>query len=1012
MLKSTNARSGEPSGARVRSVMSSWKAWVAVLLAWAAVPGGAIPRAAAETEVAVWERDFANPPAAARPWVYWYFMDGNLTAEGMTADLEAMREAGIGGAILLEVDIGVPRGPIGFMSPEWRRLMVHAVREAERLGIELALGSGPGWCGTGGPWVKAEQSMQHLVASETVVNGPASFDAVLERPAPRKPFFGEGTLTPELARGWRDFYRDVAVLAFPTPEGTRRLDDLEAKALYQRAPYSSQAGVKSALPMRAEQPVWPIRECVPEGAVVDLSGRLSADGRLKWEVPPGRWTIQRFGRTATGQTTRPAPVPGLGFESDKFDPAALDAHLDRYVGVLLRELGPRRAASGGLTTLHFDSWEMSAQNWSGSFRDEFLRRRGYDPLPYLPAYTGTVLGSVERTERFLWDVRQTAQELVISHHVGRLRDYAHRHGLSFSSEPYDMNPCADLSLGAVADVPMAEFWWLGFETFHTAIEAASIAHTNGREIVAAESFTSDAGEDWRAHPGNLKPMGDWAFAAGVNRIAFHRYQHQPWLDREPGMRMGIYGVHWERTQTWWPLASAYHAYLARCQYLLRRGRPVADILFLAAEGAPHVFRAPPSATTGQPPDRRDYNFDGCAPDTLMARATAEGGAIVFPGGARYRMLVLPNEDTMTPQLARHVETLVEAGVMVVGPPPKKAPGLAGFPESDREVRERAARAWSTNGGRRGVIWNPELATEEPADAKSSRRGPDISTTYAGYSALARLLRSTGWPSDFESDGPIRYTHRAADGADLYFVSNRGDTRVEATCRFRVSRPRAELWHPVTAIRRSLAIRDAGGGVSEARLVFEPFESYFVVFREGDEARRPEAVDFRPWVVTETLGGPWEVAFDPKWGAPEKVVFDRLTDWREHSDPAIRHYAGRATYRVRFERAAAAAGEAVGLARVLDLGTVRNLAKVRLNGKDLGVVWCAPWQVDVTRELRAGTNELEITVANLWPNRLIGDAGLPPERRRTWTTSNPYKADAPLLESGLLGPVTLRTKSKL
>ncbi|MBM3854092.1 MAG: glycosyl hydrolase, partial [Verrucomicrobia bacterium] len=479
-------------------------------------------------EVSTLARGFATPPASARPWVYWYFMDGNLTREGMTADLEAMRAAGIGGAIFLEVNIGIPRGPVEFMSPAWRELFVHAVREADRLGIEIALGTGPGWCGTGGPWVKPEQSMQHLVASETTVTGPRRFAGELPRPAPRAPFFGERTLTPELARLWREYYRDVAVLAFPAPSGNRRIADVNEKALYQRAPYSSQPGVKPFLPAPAQFPEAAPGEAVSREAVLDLTARLGADGRLEWDVPPGEWTLLRLGCTATGQTTRPAPMPGLGFESDKFDPAALDAHLEQFAGLLIREIGPNRRPGRGLTTLHFDSWEMSAQNWSANFRGEFQRRRGYDLLPFLPAMTGRVVGSVELTERFLWDLRQTAQELVVAHHVTRLRDFAHRHGLVFSSEPYDMNPCADLTLGAVADVPMGEFWWKGFDASYSVIEAASIAHTQGREIVAAEAFTSSPGEDWLAHPGNLKTQGDWAFAAGVNRLAFHRFQHQPW----------------------------------------------------------------------------------------------------------------------------------------------------------------------------------------------------------------------------------------------------------------------------------------------------------------------------------------------------------------------------------------------------------------------------------------------------------------------------------------------------
>lgn len=995
-------------GTRTATLLGSLPVWGCLLLCLgflratalgASVPSGPVPR------------DFASPPPAARPWVYWYFMDGNMSAEGMTADLEAMRDAGIGGAIVLEVDIGVPRGPVRFMSPGWRRLIVHAVREAERVGIEIALGSGPGWCGTGGPWVKPEQSMQHLVASETNLVGPIRFEGLLERPKPRTPFFGEGTLTPELAKAWREYYRDVAVVAFPTPKGNRRLENLDGKALYQRAPYSSQPGVKSALPMSADPPVVPSEECVSRDGVVDLTSRMTPDGRLGWDVPAGTWTVQRFVRTATGQTTRPAPLPGLGFESDKFDPAAVDDHLAHFVDVILKDLGPRRAGTGGLTTLHFDSWEMSAQNWSGTFREQFRERRGYDPLTYLPAFTGRLVGSLERTERFLWDVRQTAQELVIAHHVTRLRDTAHRNGLRFSSEPYDMNPCADLSLGAVADVPMGEFWWLGFNTFHTVIEAASIAHTQGREIVAAESFTSDAGEDWRAHPGNLKAMGDWAFGAGVNRIAFHRYQHQPWLDREPGMRMGIYGVHWERTQTWWSMASAYHTYLARCQYLLRQGRAVADILYLAAEGAPHVFRAPASATFGHPPDRREYNFDGCAPETLMQGARVEQGRIVFPGGTAYRVLVLPNEATMTPGLLRKIEQLVDAGARVVGPPPRKSPGLSGYPGCDAEVQELAAVLWATNRVKGRVIWGPEFATVAAAVPTGTAvpKGPDVSTTYADFGVVARYMDRDGWPPDFESTGPIRYTHRATDDADLYFVSNRSDARVEATCRFRVTGRRPALWHPVTGARLGLRAGEVAAGTTAIRLVFEPLESYFVVFQAGDGVGEGGIENFQATREIARMLGAWEVGFQDGRGAPERAVFGTLSDWSRHEQPGIRFYSGRATYRKTLNLAADVVGGGAAERRWLDLGDVRNLATVRVNGRELGTVWCAPWRVEVTGMLQAGANDVEITVANLWPNRLIGDAGLPPDQRHTWTTSNPYKAGAPLLPSGLLGPVTLRAR---
>ena len=1183
---------------------------------------------------------FQNPPPENRPWVYWFFMDGNMTREGMTADLEAMRDAGIGGAIFLEVDLGLPRGPVRFMSPEWRELFAHAVHEAERLGIEITLGTGPGWCGAGGPWVKPEQTMQHLVASETNVTGPAKFDAVLERPQPRAPFFGEASLTPELAKEQREFYRDVAVLVFPKPTGNRRIADVEEKAFYQRAPYSSIPNVKSSLPMPAEHPDFPVEECIPQEGVVELTAKMTPDGRLTWDVPPGEWTILRFVRTPTGQTTRPAPAPGLGFETSKFDPAAIDDHLEQYVGSLLKEIGPRKAGPGGLATLHLDSWEMSTQNWSEKFRAEFQQRRGYDPIRFLPAFTGRMVDNAETTERFLWDLRQTAKELIITNHAGRIRDMAHKNGLKYSNQPYDMNPAADLSLGAVADVPMGEFWRNAINSTYSVIEAASIGHTGGRPIIGAEAFTSD-GDLWGAYPADIKALGDWAFAAGINRIVFHRYQHQPWLDRKPGMTMLTYGVQWERTQTWWPMVEAYHEYLARCQFLLRQGAPVADILFLAAEGAPHVFRPPPSATVGHPPDRREYNFDGCAPETLLANATVSGERIVFPGGAAYRMLVLPEVETMTPALLRKVGELVRAGIKVVGPPPKKSPGLSGFPGCDAEVQKLAAELWPEPASRGGVLWDealarsaatraatvkpfegaqwiwfdecdpalqrdvtaklqqlvdqgetgfpvsrlaegddpalgviktlnvsyrignellsfsgqdpepvqlsagqvriehavygvsgnpavaapvgvrffrrtlelPEAAVVESATIQLTadngfvlklngqevgtgndfRRawafdlkpllqdgandlaicadniadvpnpagliatvevrlsdgrvlrwqtdrswtagehedsagrparelgglgmapwgglapngGQIISTAYPEYDALAEVLRAAGVVPDFETDGPIRYTHRTADDTEIYFVANREDRSVDSNCVFRVAGRQPELWHPVTGERRDLPGFSVKDGRTTVPLHFEPQEAFFIVFRKPAKAPENPATNFSAVETIQNIPGPWKVEFDPKWGGPKEATFAALEDWSKRPEEGIRHYSGLATYRTTFDVPEAKL-KTKNNRLFLDLGVVKNMAGVRVNGRDLGIVWCAPWRVEVTDVLKPGPNELEITVANLWINRLIADSVLPPDQRLTWASINPYTKDSPLTPSGLLGPVNIQS----
>lgn len=920
---------------------------------------------------------FVAPPESARPWVYWYFMDGNMTREGLTADLEAMKAAGIGGAIFLEVGIGIPRGPVEFMSPEWQRLFGHAVAEADRLGIEIAVGTGPGWCGSGGPWVKPELSMQHTVLSEAEVEGPGRVDVALPRPKPRTPFFGLGTLTPELKAQWESFYRDVAVLAFPAPEGAARLKDADEKALYFRAPYSSQPGVKPYL--LPETNAVPAAQCVAPERVVDLTGKMGPDGRLVWDAPPGRWTVMRVGRTITGQTTRPAPAPGLGLESDKFEAASIEAHLAAFTDKLLAAGGVKRRPGRGLTTLHFDSWEMSSQNGSEHFLSEFRKRRGYEPLPYLPAFAGRVVGSVEASERFLWDVRQTAQELVIENHAGRIRDYAHKRGLLFSTEPYDLNPCSDLELGAAADVPMCEFWskGYGFKTEFSCLEAVSVAHTQGRRVVGAEAFTAAPGEDWRQHPASMKAQGDWALCCGINRFTFHRYQHQPRLDQWPGMTMGPYGVFWERTQTWWGMVGAYHTYLARCHEMLREGLPVADILYLVPEGAPQVFRPPSDATEGEMPDRRGYSFDGCAPGALLERASVKKGRITFPDGMSYRALVLPGLGAMTPKLMAKVAQLAEKGATVVGQLPSKSPSLSGYPACDADVAALAARVrgqvgsvkataepetapanplaaakwiwcdeaqpamqapvgtwrfsravaldggvqvesarlWVTadNGFALTVNGKPagegnnfhqvrafdvaallrpganaiEVAVENGGDAPNPagliaalavrladgrslavvsdrqwlgvRAGqgggkasvelgafdmapwrlrppaPPPAELYPDYAATARLLQGLGVPPDFESDGSVRYIHRATQDADIYFIANREEAVRDVTCRFRVSGRLPEWWDPLTGERRALPQFEEQSGVTSVPLRLEALESGFVVFRDSQKS---------------------------------------------------------------------------------------------------------------------------------------------------------------------------------
>jgi len=993
-----------------------------------------IGAAAAFADRSTLQQEFMTPPDVARPGVYWYFMDGNMNRDAMTADLESMKAAGIGNILFLEVNIGVPRGPVDFMSNLWQDNFVHMVRQSQRLGIEVIVGTGPGWTGSGGPWVKPEESMQHLCAGAVQAHGPSALTEKLPVPAPwnLSPWSGLGGNLAQIRNAW---YEDVAVLAFPTPKGDRRIDDLEGKVFFLRGPYSSMAGIKPFLSMPASYPALPTEEVIDPAKVIDLTNRLRPDGSLDWEVPAGDWTIMRFASRSTGQTTRPAPAPGYGFETDKFRKKPTENHHNAFTAHLLNKTGSGKD-NAGWTRLHLDSWEVGAQNWTQGFRQEFQRRRSYDPQPYFPAYQGMIVGSLEKTERFLWDLRKTAQELTLENHAEYYKELSHQAGLQFSIEPYDMNFAGDLDLGAVADIPQCEFWTAGdgFDTVYSCIEATSIAHTMGRPLVAAEAFTTGGDAGIKHYPGMMKNQTDWAFAIGINRIIFHTFQHQPLgPEYKPGMAMGVHGVHWHRNQTFWPMVSEYHRYISRCSHLLSQGIVVADILYLTPEGAPHVFVPPASAIEGTGPlrDQKGYRFDGVSPNILMSRAKVVDGKIAFPAGTSYQMLVLPDCPTMTPKLLTKIKELVQAGATVVGAPPMQSPSLSDYPACDSRVKALAAELW-------GGLKVPASMTERPfgqgrifwgqAVAKSSSNPAEQGTDlYPDYAITADLLKQKGIPQDFSASGPVRFIHRQTEELDIYFVSNRSDKAIDVEGSFRVQSGRPELWHPVTGQSRPLQNFTIHEKTVSIPLRFEAYESYFVIFPRGSKPdSKPDTAkpNFPSQSLVAAIDGPWEVSFDPAWGGPEKIIFDTLQDWTSHANEGIKYYSGIATYRNTFDVGVSAEWADT---LYLNLGTVHNIARVRLNGSDLGVVWTSPWQVKLGDRLKRKGNILEIEVTNTWVNRLIGDEqpankdvrqvkwdnGLLegksyPAGRYTFTTYRYYKADMPLAPSGLLGPVTIQS----
>lgn len=971
-----------------------------------------------ENGIDILRKNFANPPELARPGVYWYFMDGNLSKEGITEDLESMKKGGIGSVLFLEVNVGVPRGKVDFLSEEWKECFKHAVRECERLGINMSLGVGPGWNGSGGPWVKGEESMQHLVSSVIHVKGGSKQTIVLPKPLPMSPFFGEKVFTPELKKKWKDFYQDVAVLAFPKTDENVFIKDINEKALYYRPPYSSAPRVKQFL-QRDDSLNVSQEELINADQIIDLT-ELLQDSVVTWNVPIGEWTVMRLGVRNNGAVTRPAPFPGIGFECNKADSTALIAHFRVFTEELFKVLGERDTLLiGGLKSLHMDSWEMGSQNWTPKLREEFKKRRGYDPKPYYPVYAGYIVENKDISERFLWDLRQTMQELIIENHSAFIRKYAHRHGMRLSIEPYDMTPMQDLELGASADIPMCEFWSIGgYNTSYSTVEGSSLANLKGQRVVPSEAFTASR-DGWKQHPASMKDQTDWAFAAGINKLMYHTYQHQALPDNfRPGMTMGPYGVHWDRNQTWWPYVNGYHEYVTRCQYMLQKGQTIADILYLAPEEAPFVFRAPKSALDGSfLIDKKGYNFDAC-PASLLYTAYVENGKIKFPSGMEYNLLVLPIFERMTPELLIKIMSLIQDGATIIGLPPTTAPGLTNYPTCNYIVQELATKLW-------GGYEIPEGLVERKYGNGTIYWGQEIKNRedniYPDYQLTSELLNKMNIKEDFKSEmGNIRYIHKHINDLNYYFVSNRTKELLKTICSFRITGKQPYLWDPMNGQCRALPSFFDDGVCTSIEMEFEPSQSFFIIFDGEALENTIKKENFYLKEERQQLNGSWMVSFDPLWGGPAKAKFEELQDWSKSADEGIRYYSGTAVYTKEFEYMDVVEGSVY-----LNLGRVKNIAKVCLNGQDLGVVWTTPWEVEITKALKKGKNELKVEVTNLWVNRLIGDEfkeydGIVngqwpewllkgekrPSDRYTFTTCKHYTKESPLLESGLLGPVRI------
>lgn len=733
-------------------------------------------------------------------------------------------------------------------------------------------------------------------------------------------------------------------------------------------------------PLLEEDPPVPGEEDVTPEKVVDLTDKLAADGTLSWQVAEGTWVILRFGYTISDRAYVSTCSQGWeGYALDVLDAGAFQRYWDRIVEPLITDAGP--LAGKTLKYLHTDSWEIEPLNWTPTLPEEFQRRRGYALTPWMPVLAGRIVGDRQASHRFLYDFRKTLGDLVIDNHYQLFRDNAHKHGLQIHPEsggphavPIDAQRCLGFN-----DVPMSEFWawsWrhrIGDANRFFVKQPASAAHTYGRRLVAAEGFTT-IGPHWQETLwDNLKPSIDKACCEGFNLLFWHAFVCSPQEYGLPGLQY-FAGTHLNPNVTWWSKSNPFFDYINRCQFMLQQGLFVADACYYYGDHVPNFAQHKRTDPAGVLPG---YDYDVITAEALLTRVKVESGRLVLPDGMSYRVLVLPKHRVISLPVLRKVAELAEAGATIVGPRPNEPPSLS---DDEGEHQRLVAELWD-----KGRIISDKTARQ--------------------------VLEEAGIPPDCEflgddAEADLDYIHRRAGETDIYFVANRNPKPEQVTVAFRISGKAPELWDPVTGRRAFARSYSEQQGRTHVPLEFPPCGAWFVVFREAASAHPPRGETNAPQaVVLREIAGPWQVTFDTKWGGPGTVLFEKLENWADRPEPGIRYYSGTAVYERDFEVADAEIEPTRGNLW-LDLGSVRELAEVFVNGRSCGVVWAPPFRVDISEAVKPGVNRVRIEVVNFWPNRIIGDAKLPQDQRLTRTNIRKLTADTALMPSGLFGPVQL------
>ncbi|MBZ4191957.1 glycosyl hydrolase [Niabella beijingensis] len=1045
------------------------------------------------------KKAFLSPSTIYQPETWFHFIGGNISRKGITADLEAIAQAGISGVQLFHGQFGgrwpATDSQIYCLSPAWDAALHHTALECRRLGLRFTMQNCPGWAMAGGPWIQPSNAMRHLVWSRRDISAEQQTVTVtLTKPGGNEP--------------WRD-YKAITVLAFPTPEGDTDRPLVPAAvtgspevqwntilsekpdrpvALSPAAPsaphwfevtfdtstivrsivlpsinslnhswcyepgvalkvvaVSGDGGQTEILNTRLPQSNWqdnapltlacaetpgvkryrvelvnehdirlgtirllsaarknnweseagwtlrtierkgdgytrPPGTCVDPDRIRDLTRLMDDKGLLTWKAPPGKWTILRIGHVNTGKQNGPAPPEGTGWECNKLSEEGAAAHFQGYIGRLSNSSGP--VGNGLLNGMLLDSWECETQTWTDDMEAEFERVTAYPLRKWLPAVFGYVIKDPETTFRFLRDWRATISDLVTNKFYGKMHQLAKERNLSITYETAagDVFPADIMEYYKYADVPMCEFWqpftngYVGSLNFKPIKPTTSAARLYGKPRIAAEAFTSFAltwDEQWQ----QLKEVANINMIEGVTHLVFHTYTHNPQTDfLKPGTSFGSgIGTPFLRGQTWWKHMPEINRYFARCNYLLEKGRPVSDILWYLGDAIDHK-------PDQQAPFPEGFKYDYCNTDVLLNRLSVDNGWIVTPEGIRYRLLWLPDNTRLLPETVKKIAALVKAGATVVGNAPSGIATLRGGIAAKESFDAMVKSIWV-----------------QPRGIRQSGRGTIIS----GMS-LSDALSALNIAPDV-SGGAAQWLHRSTPDADWYFICPSKGNRFNGTLSFR-NTGMVELWDPVSGDITPIRTEQQGDRTSVA-LDLPEAGSCFLVFRRNNREKKNKQPATVTTVASTALTNPWTLRFPEGWGAPSLLKLSGLKPWKELDlSKEGKAFSGTAVYTTTFRLDQVAPD----MQYSIDLGEVGMIASVAVNGQSLRTLWAAPYKLDITKAIRPGDNTLKIEVTSTWFNRLVYDAGLPEDRRKTWTINGPPK-EAALRKSGLTGPVRIITE---